>query len=115
MVIKILSTALLLVAVYMGLKQGYAMFSGKPEMIELFGKWNFSKTTIMINGIITMISALLLLHPKTFVIGNFIMAAGILLITCYHLSDRDLKGAAIEIPFLLLNLILIYLEHPLKK
>ncbi len=115
MLVKILSTILLLAAVYMGLKQGYALFSGKPEMVELFGKWNFSKTAVMINGLITIISALLLLHPKTFVIGNFIMAAGILLITCYHLSDKNLKGAAIEIPFLLVNLLLIYLEHPLKK
>ena len=99
----------------MGLKQGYAMFSAKPEMLEMFSKWGFSKTAVMINGAITMVSALLILHPKTFVWGNFIMAAGVLMIMCLHLLDKDLKDALIELPFLLLNLIIIYLQHPLSK
>lgn len=115
MVLKIINAALILVAVFMGLKQGYAMFSGKPEMLEMFGKWGFNKTGLMINGAITMIAALLILFPKTFVWGNFLMAAGILLIICFHLLDRDLKGVLVELPFLLLNLVIIYLQHPLKK
>lgn len=113
--IKILNAILIIIAVFMGLKQGYAMFSGKLEMLEMFSKWGFSKTGVMINGIITMISALLILHPKTFVWGSFIMAAGVLMIMCFHLLDKDLKGMAIELPFLLLNLIIIYLQHPLAK
>ena len=115
MILKILNAALILVAVFMGFKQGYAMISGKPEMLEMFSKWNFSKTAVMINGAITMIAALLILFPKTFVWGNFLMAAGILMIICLHLLDKDLKGVSIEIPFLLLNLVIIYLQHPLAK
>jgi len=115
MTIKIINSILILLAIFMGLKQGFAMLTGKPEMLEMFGNWNFSKSAIMINGAITMIAALLILFPKTFVWGNFLMAAGILMITCLHLLNKDLKGAAIEIPFLLLNLIIIYLQHPLKN
>lgn len=115
MILKLINSALILVAVFMGLKQGYAMFSGKPEMLEMFSKWNFSKTAVLINGAITMIAALLILFPKTFVWGNFLMAAGILMIICLQLLNKDLKGAAIEIPFLLLNLVIIYLQHPLTK
>lgn len=115
MLLKILNTALIIVAVFMGIKQGYAMFSGKPEMLQMFAKWGFSKTVLMINGAITIIAALLMLHPKTFVWGNFLMAAGILMIICFHLLDRDLKGVWVEIPFLLINLLIIYLQHPLKK
>lgn len=115
MIVKVLNSALILVAVFMGLKQGYAMFSGKPEMLEMFSKWNFSKTAVMVNGAVTMIAALLILFPKTFVWGNFLMAAGILMIICLQLLNKDLKGAAIEIPFLLLNLLIIYLQHPLAK
>ena len=115
MILKIINSALILVAVFMGMKQGYAMFSGKPEMLEMFSKWNFSKTAVMINGAVTMIAALLILFPKTFVWGNFLMAAGILMIICLQLLNKDLKGAAIEIPFLLLNLAIIYLQHPLAK
>ena len=114
MIIKILNSVLILVAVFMGFKQGFAMISGKPEMMELFGKWGFSKSGLMINGAITVLSAVLILFPKTFVWGNFLMAAGILLIICFHLLDKDLKGVMVELPFLLLNMIIIYLQHPFK-
>lgn len=115
MILRVINGALMLIAVFMGLKQGWAMFSGKEEMLTLFSKWHFTKTGVMINGIVTMVSALLILHPKTFLWGNFLMAAGILLIICFHLLDKDLKGVVIELPFLLLNLIIIYLQYPLKK
>jgi hypothetical protein len=114
MIVKIINSALMLVAIFMGLKQGWAMFSGKPEMIEMFGKWNINKTGLMVIGAVTILSSLLIIFPKTFVWGNFLMAGGILLIICFHLIDRDLKGVVIELPFLLLNLIIIYLQHPLK-
>lgn len=115
MVLKIINGILILVAVFMGFKQGYAMFSGKPEMMEMFGKWGFGKTGLMINGAVTILAAVLILFPKTFVWGNFLMAAGILLIICFHLLDKDFKGVMVEIPFLLLNLLIIYLQHPLKS
>jgi hypothetical protein len=113
--IKIFNSILMLVAVLMGLKQGWAMFTGKPEMVEMFSKWNFNKTGLMINGAVTIISALFILHPKSFLWGNFLMAAGILLIICLLLLGKDLKGVVIELPFLLLNLIIIYLQHPFSK
>lgn len=115
MLIKIINSALILVTLYMGFKQGFAMISGKPEMMEMFGKWGFSKNALMINGAVTIIAALMILFPKTFVWGNFLMAAGILMIICFHLLDKDFKGILIEIPFLLLNLVIIYLQHPLKN
>ncbi|AKK73978.1 hypothetical protein OK18_16445 [Chryseobacterium gallinarum] len=114
MILKIINSALILVAVFMGFKQGMAMVSGKPEMTAMFGKWGFDKTGLMINGIITIAASLMILFPKTFVWGNFLMAAGILLIICFHLADKDFKGVLIELPFLLLNGIIIYLQHPLK-
>lgn len=115
MLIKIINSLLILVAVFMGLKQGYAMFSGKAEMLNMFDKWGFSNTAVMINGSITIIASLLILHPKTFVWGNFIMGAGILMIIFLQLFIRDLKGAAIEIPFLLLNFVIVYLSYPWKS
>ncbi|WP_206531761.1 hypothetical protein [Sphingobacterium sp. DR205] len=67
MILKIINSVLILIAVFMGIKRGYAMLSGKPEMMEMFGKWGFNKTKLAINGAITMIAALLILFPKTFV------------------------------------------------
>lgn len=115
MVIKIINGVLILFAVFMGLKQGWSMISAKPEMLEMFGKWNFNKTAVMINGLITVLSAVLILFPRTFLLGNFLMAAGILMIICLELLHKDLKGAAIELPFLALNLLIVYLQHPLSE
>lgn len=114
MILKLINAALIIFAVFMGFKQGYAMFSGKPEMLAMFSKWGFNKTAVMVNGIVTILAALLILFPKTFLWGNFLMAAGILLIICLQLLNKDFRGALIELPFLLLNLVIIYLQHPLK-
>lgn len=85
MVIKVINGILILVAIFMGIKQDYAMFSGKQEMLEIFSKWNIDKMGVMVMGIVTMLSALLIVFPKTFVWGNFLMAATILLIICFQL------------------------------
>lgn len=114
MTLRILNSVLILFAVFMGIKHGWNMLTAKPEMLEMFGKWNFSKNAVIINGAITLLASLLILFPKTFVWGNFLMAAGILMIICLQLLNKDLKGAAIEIPFLLLNLVIIYLQHPFR-
>lgn len=114
MIIKILNSVLMLFAVFMGAKHGLAMLTAKPEMLEMFGKWNLSKNAVIINGAVTLLASALILFPKTFVWGNFLMAAGILMIICLHLLDKNLKGVAIELPFLILNFVIIYLQHPLK-
>ncbi|SHH20421.1 DoxX-like family protein [Chryseolinea serpens] len=110
--LKILNAIFILFALYMGIKQGWAMLSGKPEMVAMFSKWNFGKTGLTLMGIATIAGGVMLLHPRTFVWGNYITAAGILLIIAFHLNDRDLKGVAIELPFLLLSLVILYLQYP---
>lgn len=115
MILKIINAALILFAVFMGTKHGWNMLTAKPDMLAMFGKWNFSKNAVMINGAVTLIASLLILFPKTFVWGNFLMSAGILMIICLQLLHKDLKGVAVEVPFLLLNLVIIYLQHPLKS
>ncbi|TDQ82639.1 DoxX family protein [Sphingobacterium yanglingense] len=114
MILKIFNTVLILFAVFMGTKHGWNMLTAKPEMLEMFGKWNLGKTAVMINGAVTLLASVLILFPRTFVWGNFLMAAGILMIICMQLLNKDLKGVAIEVPFLLLNLVIVYLQHPFK-
>lgn len=112
MVLKIVNALLVLFTVYMGLKQGGAMLTGKPQMLELFGKWDIGRTGVLLLGAFTIAGALMTLFPRTFIYGNFMTAAGILLIIAFHLSDRNLKGVAIELPFFLLSLVIIYLQYP---
>ncbi len=113
MALKIINAVLILFAVFMGIKQGWAMLAGKAAMLEMFGKWQLGKTSVAVLGAITLIGSVLVLFPKTFLWGNFIMAATILFIIVLHLSTKDLKGVAIELPFFLLSWLIIYLQHPL--
>jgi hypothetical protein len=113
--VKIINAILILFALYMGIKQGWAMLSGKPQMVELFSKWNLEKTAMMVMGIVTISGAVLVLIPKTFLLGNFITASAILFIICLHLHHRDLKSVAIELPFFLMSWLIIYLQHPLRE
>lgn len=115
MTIKIITLAILLLTAFMGFRQGYAMVTGTPEMIDLFEKWNFSRTGSTVFGAITILSAAMILFPKTYFLGNSIMALSILLIICLHLSAKDLKAASIEIPFIVMNLILIYFGYPFAR
>jgi hypothetical protein len=115
MLARIISGLLTLFVVYMGFKQGWAMVSTKPQMLDMFGKWHFSNAAIKAFGIITLVSALLILFPQTFTAGNILMAITILVIIGLQLSIRDIKGALVEIPFLLMNLVLIWLQYPLSK
>lgn len=112
MYIKVLHSVLVVFAVFMGIKQGYSMLTSKPEITRLFDEWHFNKGAVSIIGIVTILSAVLILHPKTFFWGNFLMAATILLFISFHVNNKDLRGAAIETPFLLMNLLIIYLQHP---
>jgi len=63
MILKILNSVLILFAVFMGTKHGWNI----PEMLEMFGKWNFSKNAVIINGAVTLLASALILFPKTFV------------------------------------------------
>lgn len=113
MIIKFINIILIAVAVFMGIKQGWAMISAKQEMIDMFGKWDLSQTGVLILGGFTVLSAFLILFPQTFVYGNVLMAATILLIIGFHLHDTDWKGVMTELPFFLLNLVIISLKYPL--
>lgn len=113
MIAKLFNSALILFAVYMGINQGIAMVTVRPEMLSIFVNWHFSKTAVMIIGAVAILSSVLILFPRTFLWGNFLMAAGVLFILCLQLWSKNLKGAFIELPYLLMNLVILYFQHPL--
>ena len=112
---RLLSAVLLLFSLFMGFKHGIAMALAKPQMIEMFGKWNINKTGIQVLGVVGIVATVFLIFPRTFVWGNLITAAMILFIMVQFLKAGDMKGVLIELPFLIIPLVLIYLQHPLAK
>lgn len=111
--LKIINTLLILFAAGMALKQGWAMLAAQPAVTGMLEKLDLTRPAIIGLGIATILSAVLILVPATFFAGNFIMAAGILFILLRELQHHQLKAAAIEIPFLLLCGVILYLRHPL--
>jgi hypothetical protein len=115
MILKIIHSGLFLFVVFMGIKQGFSIISNSPEMMKMFKDFHFNNTEILIFGIITLVSGILIFHPKTFLAGNFLMAGTILLLIFLQLQNQNIKGAIIELPFLLMNLILVYWEYPFQN
>ena len=112
---KIITAILALLGIFMAAKQGYAMITGSDEMLAMFLPWGFGKTGLMIFGVYNLIGALLIFFPKTFWIGNFMIAAGIVMIMVLLAFDGQWQALGIELPFLILYEVLIYLKHPLLQ
>ena len=66
-------------------------------------------------GIFAIVIALLQLIPKTFFLGNVLNAFTLIFIMCLALRVGNLKIALIEIPFLIIPLLLIWLKYPFKN
>lgn len=115
MMLKIIHSGLLLFVVFMGIKQGYGMITSSPEIVKMLEGLSFSKIEILLFGIVTLIGAILIIHPKSFFMGNLIMGATIVLLIFLQIQNQNIKGAIIEIPFLLMNIILVYWKYPFSK
>lgn len=112
---KIISGLLLLVSVYLSVRHGWAGItrSFKPAEAQMLASLGFTQPLLYVVSVVSLASALLLLFPPTFLLGNLLNAAVVLLMMGLALHVGNLRFAAIEIPFLLLPLALIWLKHPL--
>ncbi|TWJ04677.1 hypothetical protein JN11_00397 [Mucilaginibacter frigoritolerans] len=115
MLIKIITCLIMFFVIFMGFKQGVALVGGKPESVAIFEKANLNPFWQMLFGAFTMAGAIFILHPQLYKSGNIIMAVSILIIIYLQLSFKEIKSAIIELPFLFLNLLLIYLQYPLAN
>lgn len=117
MIIKIISAALILTTAFLSFKHGWAGISNNlnPTEIKMMSDLGIGKSLLMAISIVSLAVGILVLIPQTFFIGNFLNAVSILLIMSLALKTNNYKMILIEIPFLLMPLILIWLGHPLKK
>jgi hypothetical protein len=114
---KIISTILILVTVFFSFKHGWTglTMNMKPEGSEMFAALGLNKTAVYIICSLTLAVGVLVLFPQTFVAACILNAILILCMLLLQLKAGNMKAALIEIPFLLLPLVMIYLGHPLKK
>jgi hypothetical protein len=112
---KIISGILILVTAYLSFKHGWAGITMKAESAEMFADLKISKTMLYVISVLSLAVGVLVLFPQTFFAANLINAGTILLIMALALRVGNIKIALIEIPFLLIPLVLIYLGHPFRR
>jgi len=113
--LKLLAGALLLVSATLSARQSWAMLHSQPPALELLQRLGMSRLGQVALGVVVLLGAALTLLPATFWAGGFVSAACILLILSLQLTHHNLPGAAGELPFLLLALLVLYLGHPLAR
>lgn len=112
---KIISGILVLITVFLSFRHGWEAVTMKPETTKMITELGVNKTLFQVIGVLTLAVGVLVLFPATFFIGNLINALTIVLIMGLSLNNGNVKTALIEIPFLLMPLVLIWLGYPLKK
>ncbi|MDV4070555.1 hypothetical protein CMT45_02380 [Elizabethkingia anophelis] len=112
---KVFTVILMFSVVALGIKQGLSMINAQPEMVVLFNKFNYDVAHVQVYGILTIICSVLVLFPQTYSLGNVAMAITILFIAILQVCLYQYLKALIEVPFLLLNVWLIYLKYPFKS
>lgn len=110
---KIVSIILLLVSAFLSFKHGWDAFQPTtPEQAKMIADLGITKTIMPYFGVFSVIIGLFLLFPKTFFISNALHAITIVLIMALSLKAGNYKMALIEIPFLAMPLLLIWLKYP---
>lgn len=114
---KIISGILVLITVFFSVRHGWpaVTMNLKPDEAKLFEELGINRPLGLVIGIVTLAVGFLILFPQTFFIANLLNATSILLIMALALRTGNLRMALIEIPFLLMPLLLIWLGYPLKK
>lgn len=112
---RILSGALILISLYLGIGHGSRAFR-KPseEYIHMMSVLGITDAMRMVFGLWAIIMAILVLFPKTFFLGNALRAVQLVAMMAFALKAGNYKFALIEVPFLIVPLLLIYLGHPFK-
>lgn len=112
---KIISLILLLVSAFLGIKHGWDAFQpGNAEQAKMMAILGISQAVLPYFGVASIAAGLLLLFPQTFFAANLLNAFSIVLIMALALRAGDYKMALLEIPFLAIPLLLIWLKYPLK-
>jgi len=116
MIIRIISGILILFSVYIGVSHGSRVFSKPTESyLEMMNKLGITDILRIAIGVWSIVSAVLILYPPTFFIGNLSRASLLVAMMALALKVGNYKFALIEVPFLALPLLLIYLGHPFGK
>jgi len=113
---KWLTVILMGISAFLSIRHGWnAFLPANPEQLRMMTDLGISRSMMPYLGVLSIIVGLLLLFPQTFFISNVLNAVTILLIMAFALRAGLTKTAFIEIPFLVLPLLLIWLKYPVTN
>ena len=112
---KIISGILIIITACLSFKHGWEGITLKTETNEMIEALGISKSILTVISVLSLAVGVMVLFPQTFFMANLINALTIVSIMALSLKNGNTKIALIEIPFLLIPLVLIYVGHPLKK
>lgn len=113
---KIVAIILLLASAFLSMSHGWQAFQPtSAEQAKMMNNLGITQSVMPYFGALSITIGLMLFFPQTFFISNVLNAVTIVLIMALSLRAGDYKTALIEIPFLALPLILIWLKYPLKN
>ncbi|RYC51024.1 hypothetical protein [Flagellimonas olearia] len=117
MVKNIISLTLLIISAILSFYHGWGSFNYKknPESLKMMGDLGLTTWSMPVFGAAAIVVGFLLVIPKTFFIGNLLNALSVVFIMALALRSGNIKIALIEIPFLAIPLILIWLKYPFKN
>lgn len=117
MIKSIISLVLLLLSVGLSINHGWGSFNYKknPESLKMMSELGFAEWSMPVFGVSAILVGIMLLIPKTFFIGNLLNALSVVLIMAFALRIGNFRIALIEIPFLAIPLILVWLKYPFNK
>lgn len=115
MVKTIISSVLLITSAILSFKHGWDAFQpATAEQARMMTSLAITRSMMPCFGAFSIITGVMLLVPHTFFWGNVLSAVTIVLIMALSLKAGDHKMALIEIPFLVIPLLLIWLKYPFK-
>ncbi len=116
MIKTIVSASLLLISVTLSFKHAWDTlhYKSNPGSVEMMERLGINEPFIPYLAFLAIAIGFLLLIPRTFLLGNMLNALLIMVIMGLALRAGDYRMALIEIPFLAIPLVMIWLKYPFK-
>jgi len=113
---NIASALLLFISVSLSFKHAWDTihYKNNPESVKMMESLGINETFIPYLAAVALAVGALLLIPNTFFLGNMLNAILIVMIMGLALRAENYRIALIEIPFLAMPLMMIWLKYPFK-
>ncbi|NII81043.1 MULTISPECIES: hypothetical protein [unclassified Pedobacter] len=116
MIRNIVSALLLFISVTLSFKHAWDTlhYKNNEESVKMMESLGISETFIPYLASVAIAVGVLLLIPKTFFLGNMLNAMLIAMIMGLAVRAGNYRMVLIEIPFLIMPLVMIWLKYPFK-